>query len=627
MKNHASDILYYWEYFIDGLYLITEFKVNEQVKLIVDDIKKLWTKLDVNQKFSIAALLVALLVIGVFFIVKATEPNWTVLYSDLSKSDVASISESLKKSGYPYKVSDDKTAILVRNQDKEDLRMYVAENDLIHDSAGGFELLDSLQMGSTDFKNKLTKQRIFQGELIRSIEKIQGVSKARVQLAEPERSIFSEEDEDPSASVVLVLDAGVKLKASQVLAIKNLVAYSIPRLTNDRVFITDQYGNVLSEDVGKNSSDMQSYRTNFEKEAAKKIKDTLETIMGKDNVSVQVSTVMDFNQTRSTIESYTPNKDTDAGIIVQKHDEKEIYTNPKDLPNYEKEKEENASPDVTNAQKNAQNQMYAKADEQNQNAINNRIIEQNPGPGLEGTPGNVTAQNVTGLTLNETPAKTTNYYDESKIKKDKDDVRKLSYEKEKTATTYAVTKEIKQVVYAPGSVVRMSVAVAVNKILTEEEKEEIKNLVQAAAGIDPQRGDVVNVSSLKFTGIDKEEEIKKDKEQQREYIMEILTFIFKNVSPVIIIFILGLIALNNFGNLFKTPKLNPEEEAMEEEAESLPAFDPYLALQQNQTNQEDFYQQDIQYTSAIDKKKSDIINNVLGNPEEAARILTSYIKE
>ena len=44
------------------------------------------------------------------------------------------------------------------------------------------------------------------------------------------------------------------------------------------------------------------------------------------------------------------------------------------------------------------------------------------------------------------------------------------------ATTYAITKEIKQVVYAPGAVVRMSVAVAVNKILTEVEKEEIKNL-------------------------------------------------------------------------------------------------------------------------------------------------------
>ncbi len=591
--------------------------MNEHFKLLIDDIKKLWLKLDINQKFSIAALIVAMIVVGIFFIFKATEPNWTVLYSDLSKEDVKAITESLKKSGYGYKLSDDRTTILVRNQDKEDLRLFVAENDLIKDTAGGFELLDDLQLGSTDFKNKLTKQRIFQGELTRSIEKIHGVKKARVQLAEPERSIFSDNDEDPSASVVLILEPGFKLKASQILAIKNLVAYSVPRLTNDKVFLTDQYGNALSEDVSKNSSDMQTYRTNFEKEAAKKIQDTLETIMGKDNVSVQVSSVMDFNQTRATIESYTPNNGGDSGVILSRQGEKEVYSNPKDLPSNKKEKEaQNDTPNPTQAQQLAQEQM---------NNINN---EQEQNPTLNQAQGASAAQNVADLPLNETPAKTTNYYD-TENGKNKDDVKKLSYEKEKSATTYAVTKEIKQVVYAPGSVVRMSVAVAVNKILTDAEKEEIKNLVIAAAGMDITRGDVVNVSSLKFTGIDNSEEIEKDKREQQEFILEILTFIFKNVSPVFIILILGLIALHNFGNIFKTPK--PEEEEVipkeEEPQDILPSFDPYLALQNNYTNTDDFYQPDIQYTSAIDKKKSEIINSILENPEEAARILTSYIKE
>ncbi len=579
--------------------------MNEHIKLLIEDIKKLWLKLDINQKFSIAALLVAMFVVGIFFIVKATEPNWTVLYSDLSKQDVAAISESLKKSGYAYKLSEDKTAILVKNQDKEDLRLFVAENDLIKDTTGGFELLDDLQLGSTDFKNKLTKQRIFQGELTRSIEKINGVSKARVQLAEPERSIFSDEDEEPSASVVLILEPGVRLKASQILAIKNLVAYSIPRLTNDRVFLTDQNGNVLSEDVAKNSSDMQTYRTNFEKEAAKKIKDTLETIMGKDNVSVQVSTVMDFNQTRATIESYTPNKDSNSGIIVAQQGEKEVYSNPQQLPSNNKEKE---------------------TTQENNQQIENTGV--NPAQNELQQAQQAQVQDPAALPLNQTPVKTVNYNDNENANAD-GDVRKLSYEKEKSATTYAVTKEVKQVVYAPGAVTRMSVAVAVNKILTDEEKNEIENLVIAATGMDKTRGDIVNVTSLKFTGIDNTEELEQNKAAQHAMTMEILTFIFKNVSPVFIILLLGLIALHNFGNVFKTPK--PEEEEIEDidmqDDNSLPSFDPYLMLQQNKTNTDDFYQQDIQYTSAIDKKKSEIINSILGNPEEAARILTSYIKE
>lgn len=564
--------------------------MNEHLKLIIDDIKALWQKLDINQKFSIAALLVAMLVVGVFFIFKATEPNWTVLYSDLTKEDLASITESFKKSGYAYKISDDKKAILVRNQDKEDLKMYVAENDLIRDTSGGFELLDDLQLGSTDFKNKLTKQRIFQGELTRSIEKINGVAKARVQLAEPERSIFSDDDEEPSASVVLILNPGVKLKASQILAIKNLVAYSVPRLTNDRVFITDQFGNVLSEDVSKNSTDMQSYRTNFEKEAAKKIKDTLETIMGKDNVSVQVSTVMDFNQTRSTIESYTPNKEANSGIIVSHQGEKEVYSNPQQLPSNQNDKEKTQDTPQLDEQANLQ-------------------LQQDP--------------NVASATLNATPNKTNNF-DEKANAAANDETKKLSYEKEKTATQYAVTKEVKQVVYAPGSVTRMSVAVAVNKILTDEEKTEIEDLVTAATGLDKSRGDVVNVTSLKFTGIDNSEEIKQDQDRQREFILEVLTFIFKNVSPVLIILILGLLALHNFGNLFKQADVKEEEITPDD---AIPSYDPYLAFQQNKNNQEDFYQQEIQYSSALDRKKGEIINMIMEDPEEAARVLTSYIKE
>ncbi len=592
--------------------------MNEHTKLIIEDIKKLWAKLDLNQKFAILALILAMIVIGIFFIIKATEPNWSILYSDLSKRDAAAISESLKKSGYPFKLSDDKTAILVRNQDKEDLKLFVAENDLIKDTAGGFELLDDLALGSTDFKNKLTKQRIFQGELTRSIEKIQGVTKARVQLAEPERSIFSDEDEVPSASVVLILDSGIKLKPTQILAIKNLVAYSVPRLTNDRVFITDQYGNVLSEDVSKNSSDMQSYRTSFEKEASKKIQDTLETIMGKDNVSVQVSTVMDFNQTRSTIESYTPNKDTNAGIIISSQGEKEVYSNPQQLPSNQN----------TNQQNNTQNNQNTQ-NTQNQQPLNGQIEQNTQNQPQSTAEAQTQAQlaqdpNVASAPLNATPNKTLNFDQNAKGNSD-DDVRKLSYEKEKQATTYAVTKEIKQVVYAPGSVVRMSVAVAVNKILTEAEKQEIQNLVIAAAGMDLARGDVVNVSSLKFTGIDNTQEIKEDKLRQREFTLEILTFIFKNIFPVFVVLIISLIAFRSFSGVFKPVEVKQEDE--DEQEASLPQFDPYLVLQQNKTNPEDFFQQDIQYASAIDKKKGEIINTILGNPEEAARILTSYIKE
>ena len=298
------------------------------LKLFFNDMKKLWENFGVPQRIGLVLLCLVTVVVATIFLIKSTEPNWSVLYSDLTEQDTAAITQSLRKSGYAFKLSQDRTTILVPAENREELRLYVAENDLIKDSSPGFELLDDLQMGSTDFKNRLTKQRIFQGELTKTIERLNGIKKARVQIAEPERSIFTDKDEVPSASVMLVLDPGYTLKTSQVKAIKNLVAYSIPRLTPDRVFLTDQSGNSLSDEIQKNSTEIETYRLNLEKQTAKKIQEVLDKITGEGNSSVQVSAEIDFNTVRSTIESYTP-ASGNSGVLVSSQSETEIYQKPR----------------------------------------------------------------------------------------------------------------------------------------------------------------------------------------------------------------------------------------------------------------------------------------------------------
>jgi flagellar M-ring protein FliF len=489
---------------------------------------------------------------------KSSEPNWAVLYSDLSESDMAAITTSLKKSGYAYKLSIDKKAVLVPSDKQEELRMFVAENDLIKDSTPGFELLDDLALGSTDFKNRLTKQRIFQGELTRSIEKINGVTKARVQLAEPERSIFADRDEAPTASVMLILEPGYRIKASQVQAIKNLVAYAIPRLTQDRVFLTDQFGNVLSDDVSSSSNDMQSFRSSFERDAARKIKETLETIMGKDNVSVQVSADLDFNSTRSTTESFIPVGQGDSGIVVSRQGETEVYRNPQ-------------APVVVPPKT-----TITTVDENTE---------------LGGT--------------RSTTQETAEIID-----------KELTYEKEKVAVSYAVTKEVRQVVYAPGSVRRMTVAVAVNKLLTPQEREEIQNLVAAASGLNFERGDLVNVTSLKFTGITDEEALLKEATQDA-LIAHILDIVFKQIAPLLVFLILGLVALGTIRSIFKK-----EEKPETTVGYELDMLDPYILPEI-----EEPLEPEPIFDPTVEKKKNDITSFVQTDPQDAARLITSYIKD
>lgn len=510
---------------------------NNYFSLLANDVKKLWGGLDEGQKLGMFVLVIVTIIAATFFLSKAMEPDWVVLYSDLNEVNALTIVESMKKNGYQYKLSEDKKSILVPSQVRDDMRVFVAENDLIKSSDSGFELLDDMQLGSTDFKNKLTKQRIFQGEITRAIEKIQGVKYAKVQLAEPERSVFDDNNDKPSASVMLVLEYGYKLKSNQVKAIKNLVAYSVPRMSPEQVFITDQDGNTLSDETNKNSTDMESFKTNLEKQTAKKVSDVLEKIVGKGNVSVQVNADIDFNSAKATIESYIPVNDKGEGVLTSSQTEIETYENPNSIPNT-----------ANTGQKN------------------------------------------------------------------------LNYSKQKTAMNYNVTKEVKQVVYAPGTVKRLSIAVAVNKILTESESEELKKLVLSASGVDYSRGDVISISGLQFEGaaIDNQALRDMDKQYHQEKLVYLIT---SSVIPLLVVLVLGFFALLILkGFVAKMPTSRVERKQIVEQVK--PAED-------EEDNAESLSKLEVKKEVQNQKEMAiaELNDAIMTAPEDAAKLLTSYIRE
>ena len=517
---------------------------NNYFNLLASDVKRLWNGLDGAQKFGMLVIVVITLVAATFFLSKAMEPDWAVLYSDLSEPNAISVIEGLKKNGHAYKLSEDKKTILVPSNVRDELRVFVVENDLIQNEISGFELLDDMQLGSTDFKNKLTKQRIYQGELTRAIEKMHGIKYAKVQLAEPERSIFQDKDEAPSASVMLILEPGYRLKTTQVKAIKNLVAFSVPRLTPERVFLTDQSGASLSEDVAKNSTDMESFKINLENQTATKIQKVLEKIVGLGNVTVQVNADIDFNSAKSTIESYIPVEGTTQGVMTSSQTEIETYENPNQIP----------------------------------------------------------VQN--GITANP---------------------KNLNYSKEKSAVNYSVSKEIKQVVYAPGTVKRLTIAVAVNKILTDSEKEELKSLVQSAAGGNYDRGDIITISGLQFEGLAAETQ-RLEKIQANYQRDTVITTVVDSVLPLVILFALGLFALTTLKNIldrFAKVKMptgtvqsgtsvaiaNAEEALAQIDKEPVIEFRKGYSQSQKETN------------------ITELNDIVMQSPEEAAKLITSYLKD
>ena len=96
--------------------------------------------------------------------------------------------------------------------------------------------------------------------------------------------------------------------------------------------------------------------------------------------------------------------------------------------------------------------------------------------------GTGTPPNTTGLTGNTTGTATTNN----------------NYTKDDAQRTMAVGKVTSEVKQAPGTVKRLSIAVALDSGAKNADKAQIEQLVSAAAGINAQRGDTVAVNALAF---------------------------------------------------------------------------------------------------------------------------------
>lgn len=519
--------------------------LSNYLNLISKDINKMWSRFELPQKLAIVALIIVTAVAVTYFIAKSTEPDWSILYTDLNETDAVAVVENLKDAGYPYKIGDKGRTILVPAKQKEDLRLLIAENDVIKDSNPGFELLDKMQLGATDFQNKLTRQRIFQGELTRTIERIKGVQKVRIQIAEPERSVFSDRDEPPSASVMLILIPGYKMKQQQVKAIKNLVAYSIPRLKPEKVFVTDQNGVALNDELGKNSSDIESFSHNLEERTASKVKKVLERIVGYDNVSVEVNAEINFDSAKSTIERYIPIGEN-KGILASSQSESETYGK-----------------------------------------------------------GEATQQAIKG-------------FDDRSSGSDK---KNMSYKKSKTFTNYNVTKEVKQVIYAPGSIERLTVAVAINKVLTTTEKNELKDLVISASGADVSRGDIITITSMQFAAIeeDKLKSVAILDEYKKESRMDLIV---SKVAPLVVILIIGLSALFVLNSLLRKPIEGFEVYDGQDESYGLG-----YSNDEDPLSSVDLPVLESKLEPELEQMKTEISGMVQSNSEEAARLLLAYIKE
>ncbi len=110
----------------------------------------------------------ALLGLGILY--AAHRPGYEVLFSNLSATDAASVTQHLKDDKVSYRLSSDGKTIYVPSQNISDERVAIAGSNVIKGGSTGYELFDRTNFGMTEFEEKVDKTRAVEGELERTIE-------------------------------------------------------------------------------------------------------------------------------------------------------------------------------------------------------------------------------------------------------------------------------------------------------------------------------------------------------------------------------------------------------------------------------------------------------------------------
>ncbi|KTD16468.1 flagellar MS-ring protein [Legionella jordanis] len=406
--------------------------------------------------------LAACVAIAVGVVLWSRQPSYLPLFNEISSREAADVVEVLERNKVDFKVDPNQGVILVAADEVQNARLKLAAAGLPRGNNAGYELLaEKNGFTTSQFMENARYKQALEIELARTISQFHDVKSARVHLAIPRESAFVRDNRKPSASVFIDVYPGVEVKKQTIASIINLVASSIPSLSASRVTVVDQNGQLLSEGAGQNlfseTERFMDYRQSLEQQYVQKIQDILTPILGFGRVKAKVAADMDFTAFEQTQEVFNP--ESSAVRSEQTLEEKRNQSSASGVPGALS----NTPPANPTLQQNKNG---------NNNANNN----------------------------NNKPGNTNQASTES------GDVRS------QTTKNYELDKTISHTKNQPGVIKRLTVAVLVdnktelnpqtkkmeNKPLSQAELDQIKVLVADAIGLNPKRGDSLNVVNSHF---------------------------------------------------------------------------------------------------------------------------------
>ncbi|MBI2885984.1 MAG: flagellar M-ring protein FliF [Chloroflexi bacterium] len=454
--------------------------MKQRAQYLGNQLLRVWTAMPLGQRLTVALLTALTVGAGLALEVWASTPQYEAVFVNLPEEEAAKVAGYLRENNMPHQLAAGGRIISVPSERAAEARLQLAGAGLGVKGQAGFELFNQASFGLTEQMQRVNYQRAVEGELVRTIKRMDAVEDARVHLVLPTSSLFAEKRSEASASVVLSPRPGRHLGEDQVQAVLSLVLGGVEGLKPENVSIVDTRGRILNDYTGRGgnasgaraSSSQYQQQRRFEADLSAGLTSALERVVGPGSVAVRVAATFNWDQVESQREYYDPA--SGAGVLRSQRQQSEVSST-------------GGSPAAG---------------------------------GVPGTTSNVPTYQATAASAGTAAG---------------------GYERKDTLTNYEVGKTVERLVKAPGVLQKVAVVVMVDeqKLPTEVTTESLEKLVATAANLDLRRGDTVVVSRLPFNTQQTQAQVKEMEEAQlRELLFNGARYLGLAVVPLLLFFAL-----------------------------------------------------------------------------------------
>jgi flagellar M-ring protein FliF len=242
------------------------------------------------------------LVLGIAFLMivmsVASKPSYSTLEAGIDPAQTGKITSTLAAQGISYQLQNNGTAVAVNSTQTAKARVALATAGLLTTQQPGFSLLNSQQLGQSNFQQQVTYERALEGQLASTIQTIDGVTSATVNLVIPssQDQLFSDQAQPATASVLL---GGTQLPSTSVRGVAQLVASSVPGLSINKVTVTGSDGSLLWPAAGGDGSggtSQQQADQKYDASMTSQVNAMLAQTLGAGKAQVVVNANVNANQ-------------------------------------------------------------------------------------------------------------------------------------------------------------------------------------------------------------------------------------------------------------------------------------------------------------------------------------------